>query len=161
MIVFLLFGFKIGFSVGILHVIGQMIFFTGPIAGLGYPMGFVALLNMMLGTYVAIILLQRGVFGKRFSSGNKVIIFLALFGALFRGLISPILDYFILFNFLAPLALGRSFPPAFVLSFVPGNILFNLVVPLYTVPISYFIAKKIKNNLNIFGTAKETSRFMV
>jgi len=160
-IAFLLLGFKLGSIVGILHVIGQMIFFTGPIAGLGYPMGFIALLNMMLGIYVAKTLVKRRLFRNRISSENKMIVFFTLFGALFRGLISPILDYFILFNFLTPLALGQKLPPEIVLSLVPSNILFNIVVPLYTIPISYFIAKKLKKSLNIFSAYEKNSRFMI
>src|SRR5512136_231357 len=53
-IVFLLFGFKIGLMVEGIHVLGQEIFFpVGPGAVVAYPMGFVTNLLMVSGIYVA------------------------------------------------------------------------------------------------------------
>ena len=51
---FLLFGPKIGALVGVLHLAGQLALFPiGPIGIAAYPMGFVALLLMLFGVYLA------------------------------------------------------------------------------------------------------------
>jgi riboflavin transporter FmnP len=147
-IAFFLFGFKIGFSVQILHLIAQISLFPGSKGGLGYITGLLAVLVMVIGILVAKSIINRDVFRKNRWAGPKAIILFTSLGTLFRGTISPILDYIFLFNLFVPLTIG-SLSQDQILALMPGVFLFNIVVPLYTIPISYFIAKRIKRNLNM------------
>jgi len=153
-IAFLLFGPKIGISVGILHLICQIVFFPVPLGDIAYPFGLAAVLNMMLGVYLANLLIMHRVFGRKALAGNRRLIYLTVFGTLSRGVISPILDYAILYHLLIPLALGLSIPEAYILSLVPGMIMFNVTVPLYTIPLSYLIARKVNKRFNIVNMNK-------
>ena len=152
-IAFMLFGFKIGFSIQILHLFGQMLLFSGRGIGLGYITGLLAVLSMILGLYMTNFINARSVFGKKIWSGNRAIILFTAMGTLFRGVIAPILDYLILYNIFIPITIG-SYTQEYILSLMPGVILFNIIVPLYTIPISYYIAKRINKNFKILGIRK-------
>jgi len=159
-IAFFLFGPKIGISVGFLHLVGHIIFFPAGLNFIAYPMGFVAILNMMLGIYLAKKLIMRKRLRDNACVGNRAVIYLTFFGTLSRVAISTILDYAILYRYLMPLIIGRSIPEIFILStIVPGIFLFNAIVSLYTIPLSYFIAKKVNKNLKIVGMQQKAQEF--
>ena len=147
-VAFLLFGPKIGVAVGAMNVLAQIVLFPIPAGILGYPWGFVATLSMLLGVYLARKILSLK-YSKRFRYLKAPPVFYyTLLGISFKVGIMPFIDYAV-YNSLLPIALGRTFTEAYVLALIPGIILFNILVPLYTVPIAYFIAHKLGRDLKI------------
>ena len=143
-VAFLLFGARIGFLVGILNMAGGLLLFsTGPSSFISYPMGLVSVLVMFAGLYV----------GSRFLTNNgksrHTAIGLTFFVVILRGCLMPFVDYGVVHHFLVPLILGVSLPEAYIAGLVPAFILFNVIVPLYTIPFAYIIAIKVGNNLKI------------
>ena len=143
-VAFLLFGARIGFLVGILNMAGGLLLFsTGPSSIISYPMGLVSVLVMFAGLYA----------GSRFISNNgksrQTVIVLTFFAVVLRGCLMPFVDYGLLYHVLVPLILGVSLPEAFIAGLVPAFILYNVTVPLYTIPFAYIVATKVGNHLKI------------
>ncbi len=148
-VAFLLFGFKVGISVTGLCVLGQLLFFQVPGGIVAYPFGFLAIFVMMLGVYFASVFIKR-----RFQSGSlvregRIALYITALGVAFRTLIMPPLDFGVLYHFLLPLTIGRTFTEVYMVGLLPGMFVFNATVPLYTIPISYFVAKRVSKSLNL------------
>ena len=158
-IAFFLFGPKIGFLVGVLHLVGRMIFFPGGLNFISFPLGLVAILSMMLGVYFAKKLIINRIVREKDKIGNKFVIYLTFFGTISRAIIMPFSDYFILWNILVPIMINQNIPEAYIASLIPGMILFNLILPLYTIPSSYLIAKRISKTLKIADIQQKTHEF--
>jgi riboflavin transporter FmnP len=147
---FLLFGPRIGVLVGVLHLTGQELLFPmGPVGIVAYPMGFVALLLMLSGVYLANrFIIWKARSEKLFTERKRTIYFTA-FAAASRGGIMPFLTYGVMYAVLLPLVLGTNIPDVYVTALVPSFVLYNVTVPLYTVPIAYFVATKVNRLLKI------------
>jgi riboflavin transporter FmnP len=147
-VAFLLFGFKIGFSVAVLNAVGQLAFFMGPTGALEAPWGLILMLTMFLGIYFAKKMSARSVSeGKPFGRIKPVTYFTVIV-TVTRVAIMPLVDYSI-YRYVLPLFVGRTFSNAYVLGLMPFIVLFNLLVPLYIVPISYLLAKTLHKNLRV------------
>jgi riboflavin transporter FmnP len=147
---FLLFGPRIGVLVGVLHLVGQELLFPmGPTGIVAYPMGFAALLLMLFGVYLASRFITRKAASEKPLNEKKRTIYLTASAIAFRGGIMPFLTYGVMYHVLLPLVLGTSIPEAYVTALVPSFVLFNVTVPLYTVPIAYFVAAKVSRRLKI------------
>jgi riboflavin transporter FmnP len=145
---FLLFGFKVAFSISVLNAVARLVFFPGQAPLLGFIIGFMPLLTMLLGVYLAQKLIQSQVSdGKSISAARATVYFTAL-GVAVRAGIMPFIDY-AEYHFLFPLFLGRDFSEAFILTLMPGIVLFNILVPLYGVSIGYLVAKTVGKSLKI------------
>ncbi|MEJ2126976.1 MAG: hypothetical protein P8X84_05670, partial [Candidatus Bathyarchaeota archaeon] len=144
----LLFGFKIANFVGILNVIAQIILFPIPAGILAYPWGFLAIFTMLIGIKIGknIVGLKRIKDCK--ADNKKAILIITFFGILIRVMIMPFID-FAVYNTLLPIALGRTFTMTYIFSLIPAIVAFNIIVPLYTIPVSYVISKRIVNNLKL------------
>jgi riboflavin transporter FmnP len=143
-VAFLLFGVRIGLFVGILNMAGGLLLFsTGPGSIISYPMGLVSVLVMFAGLFV----------GSRFITKNGesryTAIGLTFSAAVLRGCLMPFVDYGLLYHVLVPLILGVSPPEAFIAGLVPAFILYNVTVPLYTIPVAYIVATKVGKNLKM------------
>ena len=149
-VTFILFGPKIGFLVGALHLAGQELLFPiGPPGIVAYPMGFIALLVMILGAFLANKLIAQKSKVDNPTSEKKRIIWITACAATVRGGIMPILEYFVLYGVLFPLVLGTDIPRTYAAGLVPSFILYNVTVALYTVPIAWLLATKVKNQLRL------------
>lgn len=150
LIAFILYGFKIGFLVEIIHILGQEIFFpTGPGGIVTYPMGLVIHAFMFFGIYTASKFIHRKIaLGKKVGEKKKIFYYTGL-STILRGGLMPIIDYAVLTKLLLPLALGRTFPEDFIIALIPFVVLYNVTSTLYEVPIAYFIAKKTSNYMKI------------
>jgi hypothetical protein len=157
-VAFLIFGFRIGFSVGFFTLIGQIaVFPTSPSAiVIAYPMDFVSSLLMILGMYVSSKMIKKGSSASNFLS-RKPALNLTLFAALFRGSIGSILDYTIVFHVLVPLFVQFTLSEAFIVGLIPSFIAYNLIVTIYTVPAAYAVAKRVSRSLEI----KPTNSFKI
>jgi riboflavin transporter FmnP len=147
-VAFLLFGPKIGVIVGLLNLAGQELLFSlGPALVVAYPIGFIGLLFMLLGTYLATKYLIRKTTEKIYNYRKRTL-YLTAFASVSRGAIMPIVIYELYYHVLLPLV-GIRIPEAIIVGLIPGFLLFALTVPLYTIPIAYIIATKVSKSLQI------------
>jgi riboflavin transporter FmnP len=147
-IALLLFGFKIGVLVEILHVAGQLLFFpVGPAGFAVYPMGMVAVLLMFVGVHLASRFLTRKAGSGAVLNEKKTIVYLTAFATAIRGVVMPLVDYGLLYHVLLPLFLRTNIPEVFIAGLLPGFVLYNVTVALYTMLIAYFIATKVSSYL--------------
>jgi riboflavin transporter FmnP len=150
LVAFLIYGFKIGILVEVLHILGQEIFFPSGVGGIVvYPMGIFTHLLMLSGIYLATKFINRRTASTHQSSEKKRIIILTGSAAAFRGAFMPIIDYVILYNVLLPLVVGVTISETYISALVPSFVLYNITIVLYIVPTAYLIAKKTSNYLGI------------
>jgi len=150
LVAFLIYGFKLGFLVEAIHIIGQEIFFPAGTAGLVvYPMGFFVHLFLFSGMYLANELIKRKIAkGNEVSEKKRTIFFTGLATAL-RGGLMPMFDYAVLYSILLPIALGINIPQTWILTLVPAFFIYNITSTLYSVPIAFMIARKVSIYLKI------------
>ncbi len=148
-VAFLLFGVKVGVFVGALNLLGQLTFFLiSPVYLAAYPSGFIAILLMLLGTYIACrYIAPKTTIGK--GSVQKSITYLTGFSIIPRVAIMPIIDSQIFFRLLLPILSGDTFPETYISGLIPVFIIFNIIVPLYTIPVAYIVASRVKKALKI------------
>jgi riboflavin transporter FmnP len=147
---FLLYGFKIGFMVEIIHILGQEIFFpVGPAGVVTYPLGIFVFIFMFSGIYCAYRLIKNSYSLKKESSEKKNIGLYTFFSVCIRGGFMPIIDYAVFYSILLPIALGIDIPQDYILTLVPGFIIYNITTALYSVPIAYLLARKTSKYLKI------------
>jgi riboflavin transporter FmnP len=148
-IAFLLFGFRTGVLVGFVTLIGQIAVFPFNISAvfIAYPMEFVSSVAMLVGMHFSKRLIRKDGSGKN-SLLKKPAIGLTAFATLFRGCIMPFADYLVTFHVLVPLLLQVKVSEAYIVALVPAFIAYNIIVPLYTVPAAYIVAKRVKPWIN-------------
>jgi hypothetical protein len=148
-IAFLLFGFRIGVLVGFVTLIGQIAVFPFNASAIfiAYPMEFASSLVMFGGMHLSNRLIKKDGSG-RYSLFKKPAVGLTVFATLFRGGIMPLADFWITFHVLVPLVLQVKVPEVYIVGLVPSFIAYNLIVPLYTVPTAYFVAKRVSRSLD-------------
>lgn len=141
-IAFLLFGMKTRVTVAVLNMLISMAIFTGPGSFVGAPYYLVAVLTMVFGIYLFEKIIKPKIQTKRHVAFASTSLSTA-FGILTRTLIMLPLDY-VVYGFLVSLVSGLSMSNAYgiVLASMPGIILYNITVPIYVIPTSYYIAKK-------------------
>jgi hypothetical protein len=102
---------------------------------------------MLLGVYIGTKLVERR---NELQCGVKAVIILTLFAVLTRTLIMLPLDYTV-YGALVSVVSGLSMSTTYtiVIAAMPGIILYNITVPLYAIPSSYYIAKKLTESLKI------------
>lgn len=150
MAAFLLFGLRIGILVGLVTLIGEIAVFPNGANAIfiAYPMEFLSSLLMILGMYLSIKIMQN-VNSGRFTLLNKPAIGLTVFATLLRGAIMPFVDYGVVFHVLVPLVIQINPLESYIVGLVPSFIAYNVIVPLYTVPIAYIVAKRVSRSLRI------------
>jgi riboflavin transporter FmnP len=150
LVAFLIYGFKIGILVEVLNIAGQEIFFPVGIGGtVVYPMGLIVLPLMVFSIYLARKLIARKPASESQISEKKTVIIWTGVAAAVRGGLMPLADYFLLYNFLLPLVLGRVMPAAYVAGLVPAFIVYNVTNALYAVPVARFIARQASKHLRL------------
>lgn len=150
-IVFLLFGARIGVLVGLLNLVGGLALFPAGAAGglLVYPMDFVSLLLMFVGIWLASRFTMFGNKSRRSSILKKPTVGLTLGATAIRGGIMPFVDYAVVYHVLVPLILGIKPPEAYILGLVPAFVLYNVIVSLYVVSVANVVAAKVSKTLKI------------
>jgi hypothetical protein len=105
---------------------------------------------MLLGVYIS----ERLIVCKISLSKNhfvaKPVVLSTVFGILTRTLIMLPLDYTV-FGMLVSFTSGMSISMAYatVYAIMPGIVLYNITVPLYVIPTSYYISRKVSKSLKI------------
>jgi hypothetical protein len=146
-IAFLLFGFKIGVSIQAIFAVVHITIFPDGSGVIFAPWSITLMVCMFLGLFVASRLINRRNF-----QGDKIwrksVIYYTTFSILARVTVMPVIDYLV-YRFLLPLVLGHGFTDAFIFALMPAIIVFNILVPLYEVPIAYIVAKNVNTTLKI------------
>ncbi len=147
---FLLFGLEISVLVEVLNIAGQLTLFpVGPAGFAVYPMGLVVAFTMFTGMYLASRIIARKTASEGSSDEKKTAIYLTAFAVAFRAGIMPFVDYGIMYHVTLPFFLGTNIPETYIAALVPGFILYNVIVPLYTVPVAYTITTSVSKALRI------------
>jgi len=153
-VAFLLYGFKVGVLVEVLHIAGQLLFFPmGPAGIVTYPMGLLINLLMFSGIQLANKFMKSKVVSNSQFDQKKKISYFTGFAAVFRTGIMPIIDYGVLYHILLPIALSIVIPEVYVLALVPSFILYHVTTTLYVVPIAYLLAKRSSKYLQVKKSA--------
>jgi riboflavin transporter FmnP len=140
----LLLGPASGVIVALLNAAFLLAVFPGP-AQPFYPLlNLAACLSMLLGIYFAQKFVMRGVTREKGLVGNRAGIYFTILGILFRTAIMTIVWYALL----TYTVVSSLFPWAVIttLSFIA---VYNVTLPLYTIPIGYFLAKTVGKNLKV------------
>jgi len=147
---FLLFGPMYGVSVAFLSMFASMTIQFGPTSFIGPSYYFISVLTMLWGVYVSEKLIAWRRFPLKTYSVAKPALFATISGVLGRTLIMLPLDYTI-YGLLVSIVTGLSvsLANAVVFASMPNIVLFNITVPLYVIPTSYCISKKLAKSLKI------------
>lgn len=149
-VAFLIYGFKIGILVEVLHILGQEIFFPlGPGGIVVYPMGIFVHLLMFSGIYLAGKFISRRAASRGQFGEKKRTVYFTFFATAFRGGLMPVIDFAVLYSILLPLVLGVAIPASYIAALVPSFVLYNVTSTLYVVPVAYLIARKTRKYLEI------------
>jgi hypothetical protein len=105
-------------------------------------MGFVAVLLMLAGAYLATLFISFKTTPADRPSERRRMTYLTGFAAAIRGGIMPFFTYGLLYHILLPVVVGTNTPEAYIVALVPSFIAYNLTIVLYTVPIAHFAATK-------------------
>jgi riboflavin transporter FmnP len=147
-IAFFLFGLKIGLATATLNMVISIILTPGTLGFIGAPYYLISVFTMVLGSYVSLKIIKMRNLNGRFSE-TKSATYATLFSVLTRTLIMLPLDFFVfgfLISFISPLSVADSF--TLVKATMPLIILYNITVPLYVIPTSYYLAKHIPTRLD-------------
>lgn len=147
-IAFFLFGVKIGLATIALKVGVSMILNPNIIGVIGAPYAAVAVLTMILGSYLSLLIIKKRNLNKQISQAKSA--GYATFTAVVtRTLIMLPLDMFV-FGFLVAFVSGWSVADSFALvtANLPLIVVYNITVTLIVIPTSYYLSKRIPTQLN-------------
>ena len=138
---FLLFGFKVGFSISVINTLILFVFFPGDLPT-GPFYNFLAIISTLLGIYI----IQRISQNLKKKKEALYVILITLFGILFRVIAMTIVNYIVL-----PLGtpFGYSVSIEALPTFLSVTALFNGTIVLYTIPIAYILARTVNKNTKI------------
>ena len=133
---FLLYGIKVGVSISAINTLVLFAFFPGDLPT-GPFYNFIAVLSVLAGIYIV----QR-VAGKRFSRGRELILTALSTGV---GIVTRVVAMSIVNWIVLPMGppFGYNVAPEALPELVPLVAVFNATIVLYTIPVSYFIAKAV------------------
>lgn len=133
---FLLYGVKVGISISTINTFVLFVFFPGDLPS-GPIYNFIAILSMLAGIYIV-----QKVAGRRFSRGREAILTALSTGT---GIVTRVIVMSIVNWIVLPLStpFGYSLPPSDLPYMLSVVALFNATIVLYTIPVSYIIAKAV------------------
>ena len=133
---FLLYGIKVGVSISTINTLVLFAFFPGDLPT-GPFYNFIAVLSMLAGIY----LVQR-VAGNRFSKGREVILTALSTGV---GMVTRVVVMTVVNWIVLPMDVpfGYNIGPDALPGFLVTVALFNATIVLYTIPLSYVIARAV------------------
>jgi riboflavin transporter FmnP len=145
-IAFLLFGLSIGFTVVILSMIISVAMLPNAVGIIGAPYYYAAVISMVLGVCLYEKLIKPRIQNSRYLVAKSTSLSTVI-SILSRTLIMLPLDYYI-YGYLVSLVSGLSLAEAyaFVLAWMPFMILYNITVPIFAIPTSYYTAEKISKH---------------
>ncbi len=149
-IAFLLFGARIGISIGAVNLlVSIMILPLGPTSIVTHTMDFLSLLPMFAGLKLAQKFTSQNEKIEEVSTKKKPIARLIAFPTAFRAMIMPFIDYGFVFHFVLPLFFGINYTGAAIAALVPSFVLYNIIVPFYTVSVAYIVTTKVSGSTRL------------
>jgi hypothetical protein len=147
-IAFFLFGLKIGFATLFLNVGVTMVLNPTLIGVVGAPYYALAVLTMILGSYISLKVIKKRQLNTHYSE-VKTTAYATVFAIITRTLIMLPSDLF-LYKFLVAFVSGWSLADSFELitATIPFFIIYNVTVPLFVIPVSYYVAKHIPSTID-------------
>lgn len=144
-VAFLLFNPIIAVIIAVLKMFSEIVLFPGPAVFVGRPIIFALTLSTLFGIYLARWFLKRN---PPHNSNRimKPIVYFTAFGAFFRMIVAPILNY-PMWRFAVPELVGVPFSHDQVMAMMPAFMIMAATLSLYSVPLGYLIAKIIARNL--------------
>jgi hypothetical protein len=145
-IAFLLFGVKIGLATLALNMAVTMALNPNLLGVIGAPYYTLAVLTMIASAYCFLTLLKKRKAGY---SQVKTAAYATAFAVVARTLIMLPMDLYV-FKFLVAFVSGWSLTAAYTSIYIalPFIIIYNVTVPLYVIPVSYYVAKHIPPKLD-------------
>jgi hypothetical protein len=147
-IAFFLFGLKIGLATVILNMIVTMVINPNLLGVIGAPYYMISILTMILGSYISLKIIKKRNLNCKYSEAKSAT-YATFFAVLTRTLIMLPLDLFVfgyLVAFVSPWSVADSF--AAVTASMPLIVLYNVTVPLFVIPTSYYVSKRIPSRLD-------------
>jgi riboflavin transporter FmnP len=145
MAAFLLMGFKGGISVALLNAAFLFSVYPGPSRALFPLVNTIAVSSMMVGIYFANQLTRKNSQDQPPSKARKITLYTA-FAITFRLIAMLPITYTLLHYHIGVTPPSES---AIFMIALPLQTFYHVTITLYTVPISYFIAKIVSKNLKI------------
>jgi riboflavin transporter FmnP len=147
-IAFFLFGLKIGLTTVALNMAVSMTLNPNAIGMIGAPYYVIAILTMILGSYISLKIIKKRNLKPKYGEAKSAAL-ATLFAVITRTLIMLPLDLFV-YGFLVSFVSGWSVAASFALvtSMMPLIVLYNITVPLYVIPVSYYFAKRVPTQIN-------------
>jgi riboflavin transporter FmnP len=145
-ITFLLFGLAIGFTVVIMSMLVSIVMLPNAVGIIGAPYYYAAVISMILGVCLYEKLIKPKIQNSRYLVAKSASLSTGV-SILTRVLIMLPLDYYI-YGYLVSIVSGWSLADAYrlVLATMPLMILYNITVPLFAIPISYYTAEKVSKH---------------
>jgi riboflavin transporter FmnP len=145
-IAFLLFGLGIGFAVVILSMIVSIAMLPSAVGIIGAPYYQAAVISMVLGVCLYEKLIKPKIQNSRYLVAKSASISTVI-SILTRTLIMLPLDYYI-YGYLVSIVSGWSLTDAYalVLTTLPLMVIYNITVPLFAIPTSYYTAEKVSKH---------------
>lgn len=148
---FFLYDFRVGLYIGVLGSIGYSLVFPGALSFVGPVWRILVLSVMLLGLWIAKKLVNRSAKVMRIAPGriwnNPLVIFTAV-ATIIRVALVPLVDLSI-YQFAFPAILGRVYTDAYLIGLVPAMIFFNILLSLFSFPVSFIVSKRVNSALKI------------
>jgi hypothetical protein len=147
-IAFFLFGLKIGLATAVLNMAVTMALNPNLIGVVGAPYYMVSVFTMILGSYIVLKIIKQKT-SIRSNREMKTAVYATFLAVITRTLIMLPLDLYA-FKYLVAFVSGLSITASSesILIALPFIILYNVTVPLYVIPISYYVAKHVPTKLD-------------
>jgi hypothetical protein len=147
MAAFFLFGFRVAIAVSIIDAVGYLAILPDGAGIVGPPWRLIVMLTMFLGLFIAQKLTSLNKEGKQLvqTSIKQTPLVYSVLPTVTRTAIMPFVDI-TFYRLLLPLVIGEPIPDIFIMGLIPAFIFFNIVVPLYSVPLGYYAAKTVRKN---------------
>lgn len=145
-VAFFLFGFRVAITVSIIDAVGYLALFPDGAGIIGPPWRLIAMSTMFLGLFAAQKFTRLNKKEKllKQTASKKTPLVYTLLPTVTRTAIMPFVDITI-YRHVLPLVVG-PIPDVFIMGLIPAFIFFNIVVPLYSVPIGFYAAKIVSKN---------------
>jgi riboflavin transporter FmnP len=145
-IAFLLFGLGIGFAVVALSMVVSVVMLPNAVGIIGAPYYQAAVISMVLGVCLYEKIIKPKIQNSRYLVAKSASVSTVI-SILTRTLIMLPLDYYI-YGYLVSIVSGWSLADAYalILSTLPLMVLYNITVPLFAIPTSYYTAEKVSKH---------------
>jgi riboflavin transporter FmnP len=134
---FLLYGFKVGFSISVINTLVLLIIFPGELPT-GPVYNLVAVMSMLLGIFV----IERFLIGHLNKRRDTILTTAVTASGIITRVLTMTIVNWVFLRFDPPIGFG--IPPEALLAMLPVIAFFNATIALYSIPTGYIIAKATK-----------------